>query len=66
MEVNNDRFIQEGYELFRLELAYYFKDQEKLRERIIKLLSKENFTKSSKTFSRYIYSIRSYEYIYLY
>ena len=45
LEVNNENFINEGYELFRLELAYYFKDQEKLRERIIKLLSKDNITK---------------------
>jgi hypothetical protein len=38
IDVNNEKYHQEGYELFRLELAYYVKDQKKLRDRIIKLL----------------------------
>ena len=45
IEVNKNKFMEEGYELFRLELAYYLKDQEKLRERIIRLLNRQNIDK---------------------
>ena len=47
IEVNKDDYINEGYELFRLELSYYLKDQDKLREKFFKLLSKniDNNTK---------------------
>ena len=48
IEVNKDKYNQEGYELFRLELAYYLKDQDKLKERIIRLLSKSNIDKINK------------------
>lgn len=48
IEVNKDKYNQEGYELFRLELAYYLKDQDKLKDRIIKLLSKNNIDKINK------------------
>ena len=46
--VNNEQFNKEEYELFRLELAYYFKNQNKLRERIIKLVNKNNIDKNIK------------------
>jgi hypothetical protein len=48
IEVNKSKYNDEGYELFRLELAYYLKDQEKLREKIIKLINKQNIDKYSK------------------
>ena len=48
IEVNKDKYNHEGYELFRLELAYYLKDQDKLKERIIRLLSKSNINKIEK------------------
>jgi hypothetical protein len=48
IEVNKDKYNQEGYELFRLELAYYLKDQDKLKDRIIRLLSKSNIDKIEK------------------
>ena len=45
---NTNKYIQEGYELFRLELAYYLKDQTKLREKIIKLIARPNYDKNQK------------------
>jgi len=63
LDVNADKYKQEGYELFRLEVAYYLKDQEKLRERIIKLLSKENIDKTTKNreIKRILYRLISKE-----
>jgi len=49
LEVNKEKYYQESYELFRLELAYYLKDQSKLREKIIKLISNEKYDKSDKS-----------------
>ena len=48
IEVNKNTYNEEGYELFRLELAYYFKDQEKLKEKLIKLLNRPNIEKDTK------------------
>ena len=57
--VNRDKYIQEGYNIFRLELAYYLKDQDKLREKIIKLINKNNIDNiTKKTFiKRILYKI---------
>ncbi len=48
LDVNHDKYINEGYELFRLELAYYLKDQPKLRDRIIRLINKTNIDATTK------------------
>lgn len=48
VEVNKDDYKNEGYELFRLELSFYLKDQEKLRDKIIKLLSKKSIDRNTK------------------
>jgi hypothetical protein len=48
IEINKDNYINEGYELFRLEISYYLKDQDKLKEKIIKLLSKKNINNTTK------------------
>ena len=48
LETNMNNYIDEGYELFRLEVAYYLKDQNKLREKIIKLLAKNDYDKEQK------------------
>ena len=48
IEVNKDDYYNEGYELFRLELSYYLKDQEKLKDKIIKLLSKKSIDRNTK------------------
>jgi hypothetical protein len=49
LNVNTEKYAQEGYELFRLELAYYLKDQQKLRERVIKIINNENISKEIKS-----------------
>jgi hypothetical protein len=48
INVMNDSYKQEGFELFRLEFAYFLRDQEKLKEKIIKLIHKNNIDKNSK------------------
>ena len=48
IEANSNNFNEESYNLFRLELAYYLKDQNKLRQKFIKLLSNDKITKDNK------------------
>lgn len=61
IDVNNEKFKHEGYELFRLELAYYLKDQSKLRERITKLIGNENISKfiKEKSIKKILYRLIS-------
>jgi len=48
LEVNKHIFYEEGYDLFRLELAYYLNNQHILRNKIIQLLNNQNIEKIDK------------------
>jgi hypothetical protein len=49
IEINKDNYYNEGYELFRLELAYYIKDQQKLRDKLIKIITNNKIDNDQKT-----------------
>ena len=56
-DTNFNKYNQEAYELFRLELAYFLKDQPKLREKIIKILENNDKNKQSAVIKKILYKI---------